>query len=448
VLGEVQIRSRETVRWMIAPRRLGLLSLAISFATATLVAVRCLTPGLGAQFGPIDDHQYLEWLGPDGAFTVPDAVRAYLGSEVGSFGSTSRFRPVYYLVQVSLTLLLTNHVAWWYASVMAVFVAACGTLGFVTSWWVRCGLSMTRGPGSSFLVLGASSVATLLFCSMGAWRGVATRLGPSEGLATAGLAVALLGATIVLAWHVRERVALGGTLLVLGTWIGVMSKENYLPLAFLPVVVAVFSPREVMHRRARLVVGVTGVAPGVVLLAALSSPVVNGRDVYGQSTGMTRIQLALDSIFGTYLWYWVPTAVAALLSVAALTLAGPVSQRRLVAGFWAALALAAIWRLYDSWIYAGGYTVPRYEMVWQALKLIVLVGSLALSVAALTLARSWKVRCLTIPAVALAGALTASAGLAAPATLRDLRTESVANAEATVAYDLAMRRVGREINAF
>src|SRR5262245_7229929 len=83
------------------PIRTGFVGVVAGTIAALLVGLWLVRPILRAQFGPIDDHEPLSWLGRDNSLGWSEMWRTFFGhTEVGDFGAYGRFRPAYYASRV------------------------------------------------------------------------------------------------------------------------------------------------------------------------------------------------------------------------------------------------------------------------------------------------------------------------------------------------------------
>jgi hypothetical protein len=404
---------------------------ATALSTAAVSATWTLAPNFGAQFGPIDDHEPLRWLGPDGSISLQDAVQTWLDdTEVGDFGAALRFRPAYYLVRIVQTVLFLDNPTAWYVSTLVLFVTTCAVMGLTLGWWLRLGLRRAGVPTRPEFAgaLAITAIYTLLVVGIAAWSGIVTRLGPSELLGTAMVAAAMLSSTALLS---GRRGAWWGILLV-SVWGAVFSKEVLLPLSLLPGIVAVGVR---LTNRSRWVVALLGIVPACVVVAAVAPPLIfGGGSLYGTRADASRLSITLEQLFRVLPTYWAPAAFVAGGAVATLVVLQWKSQRRLPLAVAAAYLLSVAWFLVDALIYYGIYELPRYGMNWQLLKVIWTAGALALATSLLSKPRGWWP---TGPAVALTAAsvlLLVLGVLGAPDRFQSTRQSSAMNAFLTRQY--------------
>ena len=439
---EVRVASRNTTWVSVTP------SIA-AVAPPVLVAWLALRPGLTAPFGPIDDHEPLRWMGPERELLPWEYFPVLLGdTEIADFGSAMRYRPSYYMVRVFMALVLGPHPLAWYLTVTTIFVVACAVLGFVVSRWFLSALS----PISSWSSLGYSIVplsallASTLFASMPAWRGIATRLGPSELIGMLAIALLALGATNVL----RGQSQWWWLLVVLSTWLAVGAKENLLPAVLVPAIIAL--DRICAGARVAWILAGTLVAafPAILVLAAVLPPVIAGESTgYGGSSEDSRTQAAINGLLVTYLGYWLPAVATLALALLALILTRRALKRTEVT-LLLLLALSVTWLAYDMWIYSGAFQLPRYEIFSQFIKIVWLEGAAAVAVAVLVRERR------SFPAVLAAFSLLSTltlmfAALATvPGQIRELRLASVVNERAASLFrsqmDIVLSGVAEDPN--
>lgn len=381
----------------------------VTAATAAVVCAIVTWPSWRADFGQMDDHEPLRWIGRDGRLTPSEWWRAFYGGEVGD-SDRLRFRPAYFLWRVGQAAVFGDHPLGWYASVLAMFVAAVGMLAWTVVWWFRAAgvWSWWVGPAAGFTLAGLQ-----------AWGGIVGRLGPSEQVAMLAASAVLLAAT---------RLVLGArsrwwALLVIGVWFAVLGKETFVGFAALGVIVAIY-------RRGRWPLALC-VAP-VVLLAAMLGPSVGGGDVYGRPTGLERFDATLDAAASSDARMWALTFV--LLVVAAITAAPRLAarDRRLM---WALVALACVTVIGDAWINAGDYTTFRYQAVINLVTVLQLAGAICLAIIGRVRAAVW----LTCGALLLVAPMIVM-------HLKDTRHLAAQNAAVTSAYRSQLERIVDEID--
>lgn len=229
---------------------------------------------LSADWGMIDDHDVMAYLGPDKTITASEGWSAYKRSEAFSPGSSLRYRPSYAALRFFEIWLWGDSAHSWYVA------RNCLAWILVAASWV----AMARFAG---VLLGGAFV--LLMMKPGYWGDVFARLGPAETYAAAGLALFACGC----AWlwrpdeglgtradralrHVAWIVAMVGALAAMG------SKENFV---FLPAILLVAAIRD--WHRGRLVW--TAVAAnlvvasfaGLVVWASVKTLSARKFDIYG-----------------------------------------------------------------------------------------------------------------------------------------------------------------------
>jgi hypothetical protein len=144
-------------------------------AVYLLLATR---PLLHGEFGIVDDHEIMMFLGPSRHLTLP-GVAGLVQARV--LETNGRFRPGYYLLRIAETFLLGNHARLWYLDriLFALVSAAC--------IYLVC---------RQFIPPIFAALATLLFFC-GPQNEIWYRLGPNE-------TYAILVLSIGLAWLVRK----------------------------------------------------------------------------------------------------------------------------------------------------------------------------------------------------------------------------------------------------
>jgi hypothetical protein len=280
-----------------AMRSHGLLSLtafATAFVSAFVVAFWATSPSFTAKFGPFDDHEPLDWLGPDNRLPWSEFWTTFVNkTEVGQWGSASRFRPAYYLFRVGETVLFGNNPWAFYACVLVMFAGACALLGYMTAVWLSTALTGSRAWICWSIVLVGSAASSFVFAGLYAWSGIVARLGPSEQLGMLATGVVLLSLT---------KLSLGlGRLwwipALLGVAIATFAKESFSSLAVAFPIVAAYSYLALGRRKIDLVAGLLGLLPAVVLALILGPTLLRSqRDVYGAGVGSSRLGGAVSAL--------------------------------------------------------------------------------------------------------------------------------------------------------
>lgn len=411
------------------------------------VALFVLTVGLwhnwSAVFGPIDDHEPLRWLHGEDRLSPTDYLSTLLAStEVGDFADTPRFRPLYYVVRVGEAVLFGARPTGWYVVVALVFVITTSVFGYTAALWVNEAVGRPSSHIKVITLAGYAAFATLLFAALPAWSGIVTRLGPAEQWALLGSALAALSLT---------KLATGGSgnwwwSALGGTALAVLSKENFAILAPVSVGIGVYRSRA--HTRAHIdyVLGSLALVPVVILAAGIGPGLLTRRgDIYGQEIGASRAGVALEAILDTYLLYWAPAFAVLTLAIACLWFAHAVT-RGTIWLFAYLVAVGFLWLCADSFMYGGVYGLPRYLAVFQAIKVAVALGALAMGVAVVQRARGIR-RAGGFVSLAVSLLLLASIGRTVPASIQQLSGESQANADATVKYRSGLEQALRQLQA-
>jgi len=425
------------------PTRASTITAILSGITTSLVyAFYLLAGNFRATFGPIDDHEPLSWL--DGQDHLPLANFAHVlldRTEVGDFGDTVRFRPSYYVLRVGQAVLFGNNPTLWYAFAFLIFTATVALLGFLAWVWISLGIGQTRRPLERFLALVVPVTGVIMFGSLRAWTGIVARLGPSELLAMLGVAMILVASTYL----VMQLSSWWWPVLLLGTLLSVGAKENFLPIALVPVGVGLF---RFSRRRSLASVALTVVSaiiPVLVVLGVSSSSGLNGTDVYGRTVGVARALDALSVLFGTYASYWIPGTLLLLGSLFLWLLIQPRPPRDIRVLFVFAVSAALLWLIFDAWTYRGVYEMIRYWMVFDFLKALGVIASAALAVNVLVHRRGTIGRGFALIALLASSALAALQMVAVPQSADAIREEVRANALAASIWNEGVAMVLRQI---
>ncbi len=118
-----------------------------------------------AQWGPIDDHEIMSYLGSDQKMSVGEIPQKLMESEVGKPGQSLRYRPSYYTLRLTETSLWGNNAHLWYGFRLLVLIS-----GLSIGWYL---FSLILGLIPAGLVMAFITTYQM-------WADMFARLGPSE----------------------------------------------------------------------------------------------------------------------------------------------------------------------------------------------------------------------------------------------------------------------------
>ena len=72
----------------------------IFLAFSIVVGMFLAGNNLKAEFGPIDDHEVVNWLGADRKILLSEIPQMLKETELGRFGKYARYRPSYYTLRI------------------------------------------------------------------------------------------------------------------------------------------------------------------------------------------------------------------------------------------------------------------------------------------------------------------------------------------------------------
>ena len=238
------------------------------FVVAIAIVVYQLGPMLSAQWELFDDAETLSWSAPGAALTlsgVPAVVMTR--TEVGNFGKTARYRPVYYTTRVLETAALGPSPRRWHLWRMAMFGIVIFLLFVAFDLW----LGAWVGAALAIFV-----VANWY------WQDVWLHLGPAEGLGMVGLSMFVLGA----AFTTRHQLRAAVWLTAIGATIAIGSKESFLPLIAPCLLVLDWVRRRTARKRETIALAIPPVAmAGAVTLSTVLYSLRAGTDVYANPVG-------------------------------------------------------------------------------------------------------------------------------------------------------------------
>ncbi len=206
------------------------LKVALISIGSALITVYLLRHNLSADWGIIDDHRLLYFIGPDGILRLSEIPEMLINTEITRPGLAARYRPSYFLLVFIEGFLWGDSVFLWYFSKLLLFFSSVAIL-----WWL---VSKKVGVAVAFFF-------TLSILTLTCWVDIYTRLGPHELYAVFGAAIYALGFINIL-YNDKERGLSGRVrtvswlLILFGAAIAMGVKENLLilllPTAFLFIV--------------------------------------------------------------------------------------------------------------------------------------------------------------------------------------------------------------------
>jgi hypothetical protein len=209
-------------RWREDPKRLLIVSAVVGIWVALFMIGKLVLSG----FSILDDHTIAAWLGPQRHVGLADFWRMFDSTELAHYGTGYRYRPFMYLLIIFETLAWGTHPAVFHA--VAVFWL------FVFLWAVAWASFRTIGFIGGFGVL-------FLIANGGYWGNIFTHSTmPSEQPAAMGLGLIIFGFGLLSSWFVhgeRRNIDLPVLLIVLGGFVCVGSKENFMPMLALDIMV-------------------------------------------------------------------------------------------------------------------------------------------------------------------------------------------------------------------
>lgn len=248
----------------------------VAFLGASLLVAALFGKSLQAEWGIIDDHEIMTYLGPRERLPMSEIPSLLMQKEVGSPGKSLRYRPAYYFLRLMETALWGKNCTLWYLA-RAVMLAISIALIWLILW-----------PSFGFA---ASALFLAYLMSLPLWSDIFAKLGPAETYAVFGLALfaffasRLAGAAGPAG---RRSVAWGWAGAYLGAAICIGAKENFVILIFPFAALAWVA---IKRRRfgiggaisSLLVLTTTGLVAGSTIIATKNAH----SDIYGHPVGLS-----------------------------------------------------------------------------------------------------------------------------------------------------------------
>jgi hypothetical protein len=230
----------ETItRWREDPKRLLIVSAIVGIGLAIFMIGKLVFSG----FSILDDHAIADWLGPQRHVGLGDFWRMFDTTELAQYGTSQRYRPFMYFMIIFETLAWGTHpaafhaleVIWLCVFLWAAAWASFRTIGFIGGLGVLFLIANGRYWGNIF------THSTLV----------------SEQPAAMGLGLIVFGFGLLFSWFVhadRRRIDFPVLLIVLGGFVCLGSKENFMPMLGLDILLVATVARLGKIRMATLAV--------------------------------------------------------------------------------------------------------------------------------------------------------------------------------------------------
>jgi hypothetical protein len=261
----------------------------VGFLGAALLVMPLFGKDLQAEWGIIDDHEIMTYLGPRERLPIAEVPSLLMHMEVGQPGKSLRYRPAYYLLRLMETALWGKNCTLWYLARIVILIVS-----IALTW-------LLLRPSFGFV---ASALFLAYLISLQFWCDIFAKLGPAETYIVFGLAwFAYCAKKLTESPSVPDRRGDGWRWLglSLGAAICIGSKENFVILIIPFAVVAVLAIR---RRRFGIcgtvsslaILAMTGLVAGSVIIATGNA----GYDIYGHRVGLSIMSANLAHSFAAH----------------------------------------------------------------------------------------------------------------------------------------------------
>lgn len=239
---------------------------------------------LQAQWGFVDDHEIMHFIGSDYRTPINKVLPIIKETEIARFGEYPRFRPSYYLIRISETLLWGKNYQLWYGSRLLLLAAS------LLIFWRT--ISKIFGRGLSFVFL--IKILELPF-----WSDLFTRLGPAETYAVGGLALYVWGYATAISSDAKENnlhAKLSDIAYFIGGLVTIGVKENFIFLGITSFLLLIMKIVKKEFKASLLISSVIHLIYCiVVLLAIFIATGKTGVDIYSNTIDLpSRSSLLLN----------------------------------------------------------------------------------------------------------------------------------------------------------
>ncbi len=350
-----------------------------------LLVIISFRGSLSIRFGPVDDHEIFKFLGSDRKiflYQIPNIL--WEQTEIGSWGDTARYRPSYYFLRVTETMLLGDRPYLWYLNRVLILFLTVFTFAKTILETMQMA-TLIRASITLFIVLTTLSLSGLAETTM--------RLGPAETYLLLGFAGFLLSSIALFKDCTNTRF---WNLNLVSMVVAVGSKEN--AVALLVPFLYVLS-RQIRKnpsvRIKNLIQGSIIIAFSVIIVLG---PIVyisrTGSDVYGSTRSFENTVSSLLSFFDTS-----TSRISGIqVLVIFVCLASQAHVHHLIKWQSKALLFLSVSLFFvliaEHIFYQGSFGEPRYELVSQ-ISTVLIKG--AMLIAIIDTASYWR-RSVTLPA--------------------------------------------------
>jgi len=253
--------------------RIGRYSMPIIIGVSLPVTFYLFGANLDAEFGVIDDHEIVLYLGVDRELPAAEAVERIQSANFGNPQGHKRYRPSYYTLRMLETYLWGARPILWYATRMII-----AALFMVVAWYI---IGKHLGMLAGFLTV--MYITTSL-----PWIDIFSRLGPAEAYGVLGTTVFAAGSYLLI--KARSQTRRSGTealywiLVMMGALVALGSKENLIIISVPTVLLAALAFTDRRNRvaafiAATAVLTLTTLSVWATLLAVGAA----GATIYGES---------------------------------------------------------------------------------------------------------------------------------------------------------------------
>lgn len=238
---------------------------------STVLVFSLFGPNLQAQWGSIDDHEIMGYLGVDQRLGVTEIPAILAASETGHPGTAARYRPSYQILRLFEVATWGNNPHLWYGARLVLLIVSLALFWHVITPFVG-------------LIPAGLCMVYLLTYQM--WENMFARLGPAETYAVLGMALYVWGYSRIIRALPRARQLSSFSIAAwtVGALICAGTKENFtlllIPTVILGILVYLSKKRSPAFWTAFAISSGWTLFVGVAFLTAALKA---GSDIYGVS---------------------------------------------------------------------------------------------------------------------------------------------------------------------
>lgn len=232
-------------------------------------------PALFSWWGPVDDHEIIQFLGNDQVLHVNEIWSEISRTEILQFGKSSRFRPSYYFIRILETVVWGDQVWLWYLFRIMSF----GYFASIFFWLL-----------SKFISKFESFLFSIFLMSFQFWIDIISRLGPAEFYGFLGMAIFCHG-YILIRKNINSTIPI--YVMIVGLASATGTKENFIffPLFIFGILYLTDKSQAYCRKRLFYILLISIFTSSIIFFGFIPSIIGSGKDIYQNSVSISPINI-------------------------------------------------------------------------------------------------------------------------------------------------------------